>query len=330
MDLIERYLGAVRWNLPAARADDIVAELGDLIAARIEDREERLDRALTREEVSSVLREFGHPLVVAGQYHGQRALIGPEIFPFYWFALKIVLAVVLVIGAIQFAGRLVTGNEAVVAAFAHGVSGTVSSLLLNAAWVTLAFALVERTGLLAAYLERWKPEELPDIPALRVSRPKGAKGASRKRVGEAITSIVAGAVFLAWWFGAVRVPFLPADADFAVRGAPIWGQLFWPVAALVAVSILRGLISLFRPDWKPLRAALAIGGAAGTLAIAAVLHQAGRIVLVTPLGRDAAQAAEIQGHLDMSLGIAIAATAIVTVVQCAVELWQIYREGSRR
>ena len=27
MDLVERYLGAVRWNLPAAKADDIVAEL---------------------------------------------------------------------------------------------------------------------------------------------------------------------------------------------------------------------------------------------------------------------------------------------------------------
>ena len=44
MDLIERYLGAVRWNLPIGkpmetRADDIIAELRDLIESRIEERE---------------------------------------------------------------------------------------------------------------------------------------------------------------------------------------------------------------------------------------------------------------------------------------------------
>ncbi|MFX5752077.1 hypothetical protein ABTE32_21900, partial [Acinetobacter baumannii] len=75
MDLIERYLGAVRWNLPSAKADDIVAELADLIAARIEDREEMLGRPLDKSEVSQILREFGHPLAVAGQYHGQQVLI---------------------------------------------------------------------------------------------------------------------------------------------------------------------------------------------------------------------------------------------------------------
>ena len=43
MDLIDRYLTAIRWNLPrAAKADDVIAELRDLIASRVEDREELL------------------------------------------------------------------------------------------------------------------------------------------------------------------------------------------------------------------------------------------------------------------------------------------------
>lgn len=323
MDLIERYLGAVRWNLPAAKADDILAELGDLIAARIEDREETLGRALTRNEVSALLREFGHPIAVAGQYHGQRALIGPELFPFYWFVLKIVLAIVFVIEAIQVAGRFVTGSEAFGAALAHGSGGMISSLLVNAAWVTLGFAVVERTGLLAAYLARWKPEELPDLPALRVRHPKRTPW---NRVWEAVASIAFGAAFLAWWFGAIRVPFLPHDSDVAIQAAPVWASLFWPVAALVSLRMLQGLVTLFRPGWKPLRAALSIGGTAGTLAIAAALHQAGRIVLVTPLATNAAKAAEIQHGLDTGLGVAVVAVSLVSVWQCAVELWQIYRE----
>ena len=50
MDLIERYLNAIRWNLSGDKADDIIAELRDVIASRIEDREEMLGRALTRAE----------------------------------------------------------------------------------------------------------------------------------------------------------------------------------------------------------------------------------------------------------------------------------------
>ena len=40
MDLIERYLGAVRWNLPAGKTADIIAELREMIESRVEDREE--------------------------------------------------------------------------------------------------------------------------------------------------------------------------------------------------------------------------------------------------------------------------------------------------
>ena len=41
MDVIERYLGAIRRNLPRDKAEDIVAELRDVIASHVEDREAR-------------------------------------------------------------------------------------------------------------------------------------------------------------------------------------------------------------------------------------------------------------------------------------------------
>jgi hypothetical protein len=41
MDLLENYLAAVRRNLPASQADDIVAELRDDLLAQAEERQER-------------------------------------------------------------------------------------------------------------------------------------------------------------------------------------------------------------------------------------------------------------------------------------------------
>jgi hypothetical protein len=316
MDLIERYLGAVRWNLPAAKADDIIAELADLIAARIEDREGALGRPLTQEEVSQLLREFGHPLAVAGQYHGQRALIGADVFPFYWFILKIMLAVVTVIELVQIGGAIVVHGD-VVRAFAHGLSDLVQSLITNAAWATLAFAVIERVGWLDEYLAKWKPEELPDLGKLRLDLPP------RKR-WEPLFEIGFGIAFLIWWAGGFTIPFAPHDADVRITGAQVWATLYWPVVLLVWARIATSLIGFLRPSWKPVRAALILGCTAGTLAVAKVLHEAGQIVTV--VGSDTAKAARIQESLDKSLEIAVIVIAAATAFQCAKELYQLYQE----
>ncbi len=325
MDLIERYLGAVRWNLPGDKADDILAELSDLIAARIEDREEALGRPLDREELGQLLREFGHPIAVAGQYHGQRALIGPELFPFYWFVLKIVLAVMVAVEAIQLVGRLVTSHDGFAAAFMHGFWNGASSLLVNAALVTLAFAVIERTGWLTDYLENWKPQDLPELPRLQL--PDSKRGPWQV-AGAAVMSIAFCAAFLAWWFGAIDVPVFPRDARVVVQAAPVWTLLFWPVAALIATRMVLGLVTLLLPRWKPLRGALIVGCTVGTLAIVAVLHQAGRMFIVT--GIDAEKVAKVQLGLDKSLPITLIVIAALTLFEGAKELWQLHRERAAR
>lgn len=318
MDLIENYLGAVRWNLPAGKADDILAELADVIANRIEEREDRLGRALRRDEVSEVLREFGHPLQVAGRYHGQRVLIGAEVFPFYWFVLRIVLAIVAVVEVAKAAGHALFGGDSLMRALAHSGHDLFNALLVNAAIVTLIFAVIEHTGLLARYLESWKPDQLPKL-RFRLEAPK------RRRM-EPVFEIVFGIAFILWWVGLLSVPIVPDDSDVTVRMAPVWATLYWPVIALAALGVLRGLVALVAPGWKPLRAALAIGSAAGVVAIAWVLHQAGRLVLVSPAGLGAADAVEMQRGLDIALGIAVSVVPVVVVIQCAAELWRISRE----
>ena len=44
MELLDRYLQAVRFWLPKAQQNDIIAELGDDIRSQIEDKESALGR----------------------------------------------------------------------------------------------------------------------------------------------------------------------------------------------------------------------------------------------------------------------------------------------
>ena len=324
MNLIERYLGAVRWNLPARKADDIVAELADLIAARVEDREEALGRPLAQSELSALLKDFGHPLAVAGQYHDQRALIGSEVFPFYWFGLRVWLAVVAVIELIEIGGRVVVGNQSVGQALVHGIGAAFHTLLFHAALVTLLFAVIERLGWLTRYLERWKPEELPELPEFPAMSASGIGARTRSSRWEAVFGIAFGIAFLGWWSGSIDLAFIPRDAEVRVHGAPIWVALYWPVVALVWLQILQSLVGLVRPSWKTGRAALILLVTAATVALAALLHQAGPLVVVT--ARDAAETVRLQHSLDIASRIAVVAVPAMAIVSAVAELWKLYRQ----
>jgi hypothetical protein len=94
MDLIERYLAAVGFLLPRRQRDDITAELREALLARREDKEAETGHPITRGEEDDLLRAFGHPLVVAARYGRQQYLIGPELYPIYVFALKVLLAII--------------------------------------------------------------------------------------------------------------------------------------------------------------------------------------------------------------------------------------------
>ena len=105
MELLDRYLQAVRFFLPRGQHDDIIRELEENLVSQMEDREEELGRPLTNEERAEILRRHGHPMLVAGRYYSKRFLIGPAFFPIYIFALKLgvgaALVVTIVLGLID-------------------------------------------------------------------------------------------------------------------------------------------------------------------------------------------------------------------------------------
>ena len=102
--------------MPAKQRDDIAAELRESIRSAVEDRERELGRALTDDELNDVLRGFGHPMLVAGRYLPMQHLIGPDVFPLYWYVLQAVLIVITVIGGLLAGIALLTAPRAMQAA----------------------------------------------------------------------------------------------------------------------------------------------------------------------------------------------------------------------
>jgi hypothetical protein len=319
MDLIDRYLTAIRWNLTGAKADDIIAELRDVIASRIEDREELLGRPLTRDETSELLRDFGHPLVVAARYGSVQHLIGPETFPFYLFALKVVLAICAAVVVITTAARMVLNPADGVQTLAQGFHDAWEALLGNAAIITLAFAVIERTGLLTRYLQSWKPEQLPDLSDLRI-KPKKAW----ERGFETVASVV----LLLWWAGLFHIPsFYSTAPGLRVVPGPVWGIYYWPIFALLSVRLVQVLIQWIRPRWRTLAALLGVVLAIGGVAVLGQIYRAGQWVTVTSTGMAADQAADIERSLHLALSMAIVVVGVIWVLQALGALWRLWRAG---
>jgi hypothetical protein len=77
MDLIDRYLAAVRRQLPPEQQQDIVQELGDSLRSEAEEHQAHTGRALTEDEQAALLKKRGHPWLLASRYLSQQYLIGP-------------------------------------------------------------------------------------------------------------------------------------------------------------------------------------------------------------------------------------------------------------
>src|ERR1041384_5454395 len=97
MELLNRYLQAVRFWLPEAQQHDIIEELSEDIRSQIDEREAELGRPLAETEAKAILRKRGRPMLVASRYLPQQHLIGPLFLPLYRFALKWILLPIFVL-----------------------------------------------------------------------------------------------------------------------------------------------------------------------------------------------------------------------------------------
>jgi hypothetical protein len=296
MDMIDRYLNAVAAQLPQDERADIIAELRDLILSRFEAREEELGRALTDDEREGILREIGHPLVVAARYRkGPDSLVGPELFPYWLFAAKAGLLVMLAVQAIGLFIHLISGPADAGRAISQAFHGFIGSGLTLIGALTVAAAIFEHHEIRPKWLTQWR---VRDLGALGLSDPAawGASMAGTKtakatwapmvRPGrpwpgtEHLFSFLAVGVFVLWWIGVLHFPGLRMmelrGMDAVVSAAPVWSALFVPILIYALVQMAVDLNGLFQPEAVRVRALgqiiVSIGGLWLTWAILSAGH----------------------------------------------------------
>lgn len=311
MELLDRYLYAVKEYLPQAQQADIVAELSDDIQSAMEDREAAIGRPLTLDEQSAVLKNYGRPRFAAARYLKQQYLIGPGLYPFYIGTLKLVLSIAI-------------GAEIVVAAFQAIAAGHVGPYFMSwgTAWngvfwiigvITLIFAIQERVGA-ALPPDRWDPRKLPT--------PQGAAPISRFSTG---VDMFFNALFLSWVMDlpGVRATFWHvasgglAQVLAPLALAPVWQTILDAFVAIAVARILLGCINLIRPEWTRLRAATLFFTDLVTLVVSGFALTAHTFVLVVGPASDAARYAAMAQALNAIVFWGFV-TAVLVAGVCAV------------
>lgn len=294
MDMVERYLEAVAAQLPADEREDIIAELRDLILSRIEAKEEALARPLTDAEREAILKEIGHPLVVAARYRkGPDALIGPELFPYWLYGVKAGLLVLAVVSAIGLFARLIGGSADTGQDIAQSFHGFFGAGLTLIGALTLAGAVMEHYGIRPKWLTDWR---VRDLSAFQLSDPgqwgAAAGGTQKARetwaprmkrvgspVGEAVFSALALGLFILWWVGLVHFPGFGEmslnGVETTVTPAPIWAVLFAPILIYALAQLGVELFTLMQPQARRIRALLSAGMAVAGLWLNWTVWQAG-------------------------------------------------------
>ena len=173
MDLIDRYLAAVRRHLPRNLQDDVIQELSDNLRSEAEEREQEAGRALNADELSTLLKKHGHPWLMASRYLPQQQLIGPALFPYFRQTLIlvlfwIVLPITLIGGALS---AIYSDNPG--QAWAQALGAAWNGAIYATGIVTLVFAVLERERVRFTALDKWDPSWLPAAPPVdrcRVAR----------------------------------------------------------------------------------------------------------------------------------------------------------------
>jgi hypothetical protein len=317
--ILEKYLNSVRSALPESQRDDIVRELSENLHDQIEDKENELGRPLQDAEVEEILKQHGHPMVVASRYRQDKRsvafgpeLIGPVVFPFYVRVLKFNLgisAVILFIVAVAlfFGGHPMTAGNLFPAIFFQ--------VTIQFAIVTLIFAAADRH--FKKHPESWNYRDAKSSWHPAFSYDSWAKSKAKNDSGrvsrmDSIAQIVALGVSLVWLRVAEGAPFLifgPAAAF--LRPAPVWHQFYWPVVAIAWVGILQGFINLVRPDWLRVMVLYRALTAIAWLVILFFVLKTGPWVVLTP---DASQAEGFRKTADILNQIGTYAAATFAVI----------------
>ncbi|AYF97320.1 permease prefix domain 1-containing protein [Protaetiibacter intestinalis] len=225
--LTDRYISAVVRGVPEKQRADLEQELRASLADAIDARLEAGADAKTAEY--EAVTELGDPIVLSARYAGRPLhLIGPALYP-DWKRLLTVLEFIVV--PIVFATLTVVGvlkGDEVGGVIGGAVWTALSVAVFLAFWVTVVFAVIERTAPEAACKRTtWNPDMLPETSARLTSRT------------EFVVETTLGALVITAF---LLSPFVSPHADAAGAPIPFFHPWIWQsglVVLLVLVPLLQ-------------------------------------------------------------------------------------------
>jgi hypothetical protein len=328
--LVDRYLRAVKEQLPRAQQDDVIAELTENLRAQIEDAEGTLGRPLADDEEAAILKRFGNPMVVAARYRGDtrsvsfgRQLIGPELFPTYLKVLTVNVAITLIV---------------IVAVLLVGGGTAWSSMYGGLVPIAIQFAIV--TGIFI-YADRrfakdpnaWDPHTVE--PGDPITNYGNLDGISDKLIGEAKTTTVPYTTSLldlglnAFGLAILRAIGVPQTTGSLAPGAA-WTDLYVPLTVLFGLALIGPIVNLIRPTFVEFRVVTrALFDAA--FAILGVISLAiGQWVVIAPNVRATEELVDLVDAVNLGVRIGVVATIVFTAISFVLEVRRLQQIRSAR
>lgn len=226
-DVRGRYVAAVLREVPAARREAAEREVRAVVAAAVAGHETEGAAA-----VRAALTELGDPTVLARRYGATpRFLIGPALYRTWARVLRALLAVLVpLVLVVVLVVNLWDADEGAAQAVLDALSAALETGVMVAFWVTVVFAILERTGA-ARRSERaeqdWSVDDLPPV------RP-------RRQISAA--EVVVSLVFLALLIGLLfwqrdHSPFFVDGRLQPVLEPSLWQAWIPALIALLAVMM---------------------------------------------------------------------------------------------
>ncbi len=302
MDLVDRYMQAVKLWLPGKQKEDILAELAEDIRSEIDEKESGLGRKLSDAEVESVLKRRGRPIVAAGRFRTQQSLIGPTLFPIYLTALRALAIPFVMLSALRWVYLLVSSPairaEAPLSLVLHAASAFWSTAFLLFGGLTLVFAILERVQGRTNFLDKWNPRDLAPV-----------RDTGRIERSSSIAELAIQVAFLLWWVRPEALIRLESAGTAWSAGAT-WEHLhrgfFVPVLMISLATIGLACANLVKPYRTRAR-----------LAVSAAAHWAAAFISVLVVAQGwtsfRAESRMLQG-LSRPVSEGAAATAVIDVL----------------
>lgn len=253
MNYVERYIYAVTRYLPEKDREEVGRELRSNL-------EDMLLEDYSEENIKRVLEDMGSPYELSSRYLDQeKYLLGPRVYPIYMEALKILVIVAVIVGAITFTVDLFfTINAIDTVNSLSDIIGTTVRIITNGIgimfdvvvgfffWVTLGFIIVEKTNVLdemkSPKNKAFVVEDLKEIPK--------SKGKKISKVEMAFSFVFTIAFLFIFLFrNDLIAVYIAGEGSFAIFNVDTIRSYGVLVMVVGALSLLLTLYKLIAGRW---------------------------------------------------------------------------------